>query len=124
MSQGLKMLVIYVFYVLMVIFVSLLPSTGVSFWHIDKIGHFFAYAGMAVLALLAFNSGISRSSALFFAVALGAALEWGQSFVPGRDMSLIDGMANTLGVITGTVLFWFRGQHITRYVARFIKELP
>jgi len=122
LSQGLKMFVMYVFYVLMVIFVSLLPSTGVSFWHVDKIGHFFAYAGMAVLALLAFNSRISRALALFFAVALGAALEWGQSFVPGRDMSLMDGIANTLGVITGTVLFWFRGQHITRYVARFIGE--
>ena len=122
MSQGLKMSVMYVFYVLTVIFVSLLPSTGVSFWHVDKIGHFFAYAGMAVLALLAFNSGISRASALLFAVALGAALEWGQSFVPGRDMSLMDGIANTLGVITGTVLFWFRGQHITRYVARCIGE--
>jgi VanZ family protein len=120
--QGLKMFVMYAFYVLIVIFVSLFPSTGVSFWHIDKIGHFFAYAGMAVLALLVFNSGISRASALFFAVALGAALEWGQSFVPGRDMSLMDGIANTLGVITGTVLFWFRGQQITRYVTRFTGE--
>ena len=120
MSQGLKMLVIYVFYVLVVIFVSLLPSTGISFWYVDKIGHFCAYAGMAVLAHLAFNSKISRALALFFAVVLGAALEWGQSFVPGRDMSLVDGIANTLGVITGTVLFWFRGQHITRHVARFI----
>jgi VanZ family protein len=114
--------VIYVFYVFMVIVVSLLPGTGTSFWHVDKIGHFFAYAGMAVLALLTFNSGVSRASAVFFAIALGAVLEWGQSFVPGRDMSLIDGLANTLGVITGTVLFWFRGQHITRYVARFIGQ--
>ena len=120
MTQNLKIFVIYVIYVFMVILVSLLPSSGASFWHIDKVGHFFAYAGMAVLALLAFNSVISRAVALCFAIALGAALEWGQSFVPGRDMSLIDGIANTLGVLTGTVLFWFRGQCITQYVARFI----
>ena len=116
------MLVMYVFYVLVVILVSLLPSTGVSFWHVDKIGHLIAYAGMAVLALLTFKSGISRACALFFAVALGAALEWGQSFVAGRDMSLIDGIANTLGVIAGAVLYWFRGPHMARTVARFIGE--
>jgi VanZ family protein len=116
------MLVVYVFYVLMVILVSLLPSTGGSFWHVDKIGHLIAYAGMAVLALVAFKSGISRALALFSAVSLGAALEWGQSFVPGRDMSMIDGIMNTLGVIAGTVLFWFRGQHIARCADRFIGE--
>jgi hypothetical protein len=49
-------------------------------------------------------------------------LSWVQSFVPGRDMSLVDGIANTLGVIAGMVLFWFRGQHMTRTVARFIGE--
>ena len=105
LSQGLKMVLIFALYVLLVIFVSLVPSGGISLWHIDKIGHFLAYAGMAILALLTFDSGIARISALIFAVALGAALEWGQSFVPGRDMSLLDGIANTLGVLSGTLLF-------------------
>ena len=106
MSQGWKMTLIFALYVLLVILVSLFPSTGISpVRHIDKIGHFLAYMGMAILALLTFDSGIARISALLFAVALGAALEWGQSFVPGRDMSLLDGIANTLGVLSGTLLF-------------------
>ena len=96
---------IFALYVLLVIFVSLVPSEGVAPWHIDKIGHFLAYAGMAILALLTFDSGIARISALLLAVALGAALEWGQSFVPGHDMSLLDGIANALGVLSGTLLF-------------------
>jgi VanZ family protein len=105
LNRGVKMGLIFALYVLLVIFVSLVPGEGISLWHIDKIGHFLAYAGMAVLAFLTFDSGRARISALVFAVALGAALEWGQSFVPGRDMSLLDGIANTLGVLAGTLLF-------------------
>jgi len=56
---------------------SLFPSRGSSLWHVDKIGHFLAYLGMAILAFLAFNPGIARISALVFAIALGAVLEWG-----------------------------------------------
>ena len=108
-------------YVLGVIFVSLLPGGGGSFWHLDKIGHYLAYLGMAVLAFLTFKAGTPQILALLFAVVLGAALEWCQSFLPGRDMSLWDGIANTLGVISGVVLFHFRGQYITRYADRIIK---
>lgn len=107
------MLLMFVLYVLAVILMSLLPGqAGVSLGHMDKIGHFLAYMGMAVLAFLVFNSGIARILALFFAIALGAALEWGQSFVPGRDMSLIDGAANVLGVLSGVLLFRFQGRRL------------
>jgi VanZ family protein len=114
------MLLIFALYVLAVILVSLLPGGGRSPVRVDDIGHFLAYAGMAVLACLTFSSGVARASALFFAVALGAALEWGQSFVPGRDMSLIDGMTNALGVLSGAVLFRLRGRHLARYVKRIM----
>jgi VanZ family protein len=40
---------------------------------------------------------------------LGALLEWGQSLVPGRDMSWVDGAANALGVLVGAVCFHFCG---------------
>ncbi len=110
MNRDLKMPLAFMLYVLVVIFISMFPGRGSSLWHIDKIGHFLAYMGMAILAFLAFNSGIARISALVFAIALGAMLEWGQSFIPGRDMSLIDETANTLGVLAGTLLFRLRGQ--------------
>jgi VanZ family protein len=116
------MLLIFTLYVLAVILVSLLPGGRPSPVRIDNIGHFLAYTGMAVLACLTFNSGVARVSALFFAIALGAGLEWAQSFVPGRDMSLVDGIANTLGVLSGTVLFRLRGHHLARYVGRFIGQ--
>lgn len=118
MNLGPKMPLAFALYVLVVIVASLIPTGGLSLWHIDKIGHFLAYAGMAILAFLTFRSGIARTLALLFAVALGAALEWGQSFIPGRDMSLIDEIANTLGVLCGALVFRLRGQHLQQYLGR------
>jgi VanZ family protein len=74
---------------------------------VDKITHFLGYAGLAILALLSFQRLIPRLLALIGAVGLGALLEWGQSFVPGRDMSLLDGVANSLGVLAGALIFLF-----------------
>jgi len=88
-----------------IVVVSLVPSTGASFWNLDKVGHFLAYASLAALISLSFEGAKARLGALIGAVALGALLEWGQSYVPGRDMSLFDGMANALGVLTGAVVF-------------------
>ena len=113
---------IFALYVLFVILVSVFPGGGSSRWHIDKIAHFLAYAGMAMLACLAFRSGSARISALIFAIALGAMLEWWQSFVPGRNMSLIDGIANTLGVLSGTLLFRFGGLYFVEYLESFIRR--
>ena len=102
-------------WVLGTVVVSLVPSTGVSFWNVDKIGHFLAYAGLAVLICLNFDGTKARLGALVGAVALGALLEWAQSYVPGRDMSLLDETANALGVLTGAVVFRLREADLRRW---------
>ena len=107
-------------YVLLVILVSLMPSSGISTWHFDKIGHFFAYGVMAILVLLSFEGNFTQIAALLGAVGLGALLEWGQSFIPGRSMSLIDGIANTLGVLIGALFFRFRGQMLLDWIRSFL----
>ena len=116
MNSSAKIRLVMLVYVLLVILVSLVPSSGFSFWHIDKIGHFFAYCGMAILALLSFNITSTRLVALLAAVGLGALLEWGQSFVPGRDMSLADGLVNAMGVLTGALFFRFRGNILLDWI--------
>lgn len=102
-----------------IVVVSLVPSGGVSLWNLDKVGHFLAYAGLAVLICLNFQSRTSRLALFFAAVALGVSLELLQQFVPGRDMSLIDGSANAAGVLTGAISFRFLGDSIRRLAARF-----
>jgi VanZ family protein len=86
----------------------------------DKIGHFIAYGGMAVLTMLNFNSRVPRMAGIGFGVLLGGILEWGQSFVPGREMSIMDEIANTLGLLAGIIIYHVWGESLSERVKRLI----
>jgi len=103
--RGLRPSVALVLYVLAIIVVSVVPSAGVSTWNLDKVGHFLAYTGLAVLVCLTLGRKAQRIVGLLGSVALGACLELVQSQVPGRDMSLVDGIVNTFGVLAGLLIF-------------------
>jgi VanZ family protein len=68
----------------------------------DKLLHFLAYFGLAAMAGAAFK----RRGQMIFAglglIVLGGILEIIQGFT-GRDMSLLDEIANTMGVIAGSI---------------------
>ena len=51
------------------------------------------------------GSGVSGLLFLLMGVGYGALDEWHQSFVPGRDASVGDWVADSAGVILGLVLF-------------------
>lgn len=72
------------------------------FEHQDKINHFGAYGVMAILAWRAFRHQQLSNTALFwlsvtYCSLYGISDEWHQSFVPGRDVSVVDWIADTLG---------------------------
>ncbi len=70
------------------------------FLEYDKLLHFAAYAGLAVLSILAFE----RRRAILVALSsilLGAVIELAQHFSPGRTPDVTDAIANTLGVFSG-----------------------
>ena len=74
-------------------------------------GHFIGYALLGMLALRGFARarwhGLSMRAAIW-AVALSAAYgitdEFHQSFVPGRQSTVEDWVADALGAVTGVVL--------------------
>jgi VanZ family protein len=75
----------------------------------DKIQHLIAYFIMAMLAWRSFQSmvGSTRMLALasvVFCSLYGVSDEWHQSFVPGRDVSALDWIADTLGAILAVFL--------------------
>ncbi len=86
--------------------VSLLPDVNlpVDFWNADKLYHMAAYVGLGGLPLLAFASRSRALAASYAAIFMGALLEWGQSFVPGREASMGDAVANAVGVFVGIAL--------------------
>ena len=78
-----------------------LPVPGL-FLHQDKLIHAIAYA---IMGLLSFNYcrylfttlGATAAASLIFCTLYGISDEWHQSFVPGRDASLLDVLADIAG---------------------------
>jgi VanZ family protein len=113
-------------YIMGIIVVSLMPGdlvpSSFSGLHLDKVGHFLAYTGLGFLICLTFLSRNGRLAATLFAIGLGFLLEWGQSFVPGRQMSFADGLVNTCGVFFGLLLFQLWGQSFSEWLADYLES--
>ena len=74
-----------------------LPVTGM--W--DKLEHAAAYAILCVIGVVSYPRRRTRWTLPIGLVACGIALELLQSFVPGREASVADAIANTFGVVIG-----------------------
>ena len=91
-------------YSLVIIIVSLTPSGDLAApGNLDKVGHFLAYAGMTVLGLYTFTFHRAATFVILFSLSLGIALEFLQYFVSGRSPSLLDTVANSVGVFAGAM---------------------
>ncbi|MGN6514268.1 MAG: VanZ family protein [Rhizomicrobium sp.] len=78
-------------------------SGGPHLW--DKAVHFTAYFILSILAVAALRARQKAILAMMGLIAMGAALEVIQGII-GRDMSALDEVANTLGVIAGAAVVW------------------
>lgn len=78
----------------------------------DKLLHFLAYAALALFAWISFTaSGATKGKvkraalwAFLFAVLYGISDEFHQSFVPGREVSIADWLADSAGAAFTTLL--------------------
>lgn len=77
------------------------PPRPIDIDNIDLAEHAVAYAWLALVAMRAFKTRKAAITAAWSMVFLGAALEIGQHFVPGRFTSWADMGANIAGVILG-----------------------
>ena len=96
-------LLVWICSVAATIYLSLLPGLElpVKFWSADKLLHFLGYAWLGGLPLLAFAGGDTARNVAYCMIPLGGLLEWGQSFMPGRTASMMDAVANAVGVFIG-----------------------
>jgi len=78
---------------------------GLNGPHIDKLLHFSAFVWLAISAALALIPG-RRSAWRVVAglLAYGAFIEIVQAFIPGRDASLLDLLADAAGIAAGLAL--------------------
>ncbi len=89
----------------------------------DKLLHTVGYAGLGMLALRAFHGGFERPRLASTVYAGMAVIFWGisdefhQSFVPGRDATAWDVLADAVGFAVAVVLF----AGVTSRAARALK---
>jgi len=87
--------------VLLVIWGELSPHVTPELeWSNDKVLHFIAYFGLAWIAAAAVTKRGTALRACLALIVLGGLLEILQGLV-GRDMSVYDELANTIGVMVG-----------------------
>ena len=103
-----------IIYCLVIYIQSDLPSIEhiPSFEFSDKVMHFFAYAGLGVLFYRAYqtlrikdNLRLLILASIVSASLYGISDEIHQYFVPSRDASILDVIANILGAICGVYLY-------------------
>ena|SRR5689334_3849385 len=104
--KRIRQLTVYLFWpgLLLVIWGELRSSAHDPFAHIwDKLLHFTAYFGLALMAGLALRLPRKVLIAVIALIAVGGALEIIQGMV-GRDADIFDELANTIGAVTGGAL--------------------
>ncbi|MBI5710395.1 MAG: VanZ family protein [Candidatus Eisenbacteria bacterium] len=85
------------------------------FVNADKLFHALEYFGLGVLVARAIRGGMRVSRPLFaammalaFGILVGAGDEFYQRFVPGRDASVLDLLADTIGTAVAQFAYvWF-----------------
>lgn len=95
---------VFFIYAGIVAFTSLNPSGGRGLDNLDKVVHLLVYYIFAVLAYRMLGDKRHYLLLCLGVIAYGGLLELGQSFVPGRDMSGYDLLANTIGVVLGALV--------------------
>jgi len=84
-----------------VLVVTLTPGNGnIAGNYFDKVVHFTIFAFLAFAIIKTSPSNKNLSLYLFLAILLGFATEIAQQFIPGRNLSFYDALANTLGIFT------------------------
>ncbi len=117
-------MLIWIGLALLVVAFSLWPHGGVSDqYHLDKVGHFSAYAALSLLPGLGVRSIRGIIAVTVLLIIVGAGLEAGQYLVPGRHPSLLDFAANAGGVLSGLSVGTGLGIHWARRTAGLSAEL-
>ena len=108
--------VITICYMLLITFLSHVPQKDISEHissgpdNIDLLFHFVEYSILGFLLLRTFTSGEIRTfHPLYVSLLIGISFaildEFHQSFVPGRHMSSIDMLFDSIGIVFGTFAY-------------------
>ena|SRR5690606_24536242 len=99
-----------------ILYLSLTPTETLTVGN-DKISHFIAYSCLMLnIGILVYPNKKKIFVGVVFAILLGILIEVLQHFIPGRFMTLGDVIANTIGVILGTILTLLFGKTFRKFL--------
>jgi len=84
----------------------------------DKANHFIAFAALYVTLHFGF-SGLNLGAKVAILLAYGIQIEVAQSFVPNRYFSLLDVVADGIGIVFGILLIRILERILDRFWSRF-----
>ena len=96
--------IVFIVYAGIVALTSLSPGGTQSVEHLDKVGHLLVYY---IFAVLGYRMLTNKRYYLYLClgiIAYSGLIELGQSYIPGRDMSALDLLANIVGVALGALV--------------------
>lgn len=94
----------FIAYGILVVWASIRPGGGPHpIEHFDKLMHFVFYGSFAIIAAWCTDQFRHFVGLAIFIIGYGILMEYLQSFVPSRYMSVADMLANTLGVVTACI---------------------
>jgi len=98
--------VVWLFSIVLVGWLSLTPRIEIpyQFSGADKLAHCLTYAWLAILPFFAFARMRAALAEALLMVPLGIGLEFAQRHVPGRDFSVADMIADSVGVALGIII--------------------
>lgn len=79
----------------------------------DKANHFIAFITLYILLSLAYQSLNIKIKALIL-IGYGIFIEIVQYFIPGRDFSGLDVVADSIGIVIGVILFMLYQKQVLR----------
>ena len=94
----------FIVYAAIVTVTSLLPAGDQGVEHLDKVVHLLVYY---IFAVLGYRMLTNKRHYLYMCagiVAYSGLIELMQSYIPGREMSALDLLANIVGVILGALV--------------------
>ena len=96
--------IVFIVYAGIVAATSLYPGGNQGVEHLDKVVHLLVYY---IFAVLGYRMLANKRHYLYMClgiVAYSGLIELGQSYIPGREMSAFDLLANIVGVALGALV--------------------
>jgi len=117
--KGKKLLTISI---IIVLIATLSPVNGdMAGEYLDKVAHLIVYFVLGVSILITYGSKSKALQLLLISALIGLIIEVIQQYIPGRNTSIFDGIANTIGLIMA--MFFFEDKNdFSRKILNVLKK--